>query len=195
MAICRVLALAAVFGLASPVWAFEYRHPTVSYYAESVLTLPTRTVTVRTWYAPDKLKMVVVGNRQSMAMIADRVARSMTLLLLSDKRYFVRPLNPKVFGPMGRSSPVPGMIFTKVGAETVNDIKATKYKATGKMAGGVAFDGHIWLTADRIVVRMEGMQVRGSRQVPMKMEVSSLKVGPIDPAVYAIPKDYKKEGQ
>lgn len=175
--------------------ALEYANPTKSYYAESVMSQRGRTVNVKTWYTPAKVKMQIAMQNRTMEMIGDKTAKTMTMVMPSRKAYFTQAMPPGLYGPLGKTGPGKDMKFEKVGEETIAGVKATKYKVSGKNAGGAGFDGHIWLTADNIMVRLEGKQTRGERVSEIKMDTKVLKVGPVDPKVYEIPKEYKKMGR
>lgn len=184
----------AVPGPVSAAHAFEYSNPTKPYYAESVLKQGTRTVNVKTWYSPDKVHLKVDSGGQIMALTADRRAKQMTMIMPGRKAYFVRPLPSGQYGPLGKTGPGKDMTFADVGTDTLLGVKTTKYKVSGKNAGGANFDGHIWLTADNIMLKLEGTQTRGERTSVIKMITKMLKVGPVDPKIFAIPEGYEKKG-
>ena len=50
--------------------------------------------------------------------------------------------------------------------------------------------GFAWLTAERILVRLEGEVKQGRRTKGLKMVASDLKVGPLDAAIFRVPSDY-----
>ena len=57
---------------------------------------------------------------------------------------------------------------------------------------GDRFSGLAWATKQRIVLRMEGTVVRGAREQPLTLELQNLKIGPVDPALFAVPAGYRK---
>jgi len=188
-------ALSVIAGPASTAQAFEYSLPTKPYYSESVMTERQRNVNVRVWYTPEKVKFQIESGARTMALIGDKTASMMTMLLPDKKSYFQRSLPPGLFGPLGKTGPGKGMTFEKVGDTTLLGVKTTKYKVAGKNAGGSAFDGHIWLTGDNIIMRLEGKQTRGKRVSDIKMDTKVLKMGPVDAKIFAIPDGYKKMGK
>lgn len=187
--------LSVVAATAPSALAFEYSLPTKPYYAESVMTERQRTVNVQVWYTPQKVKFQIGSGGRTMVMIGDKAAATMTMLLPDRKTYFQRPLPAGLFGPLGKTGPGKGMTFKKVGSETLLGVKTSKYKVVGKNAGGSAFDGHIWLTADNIIMRLDGKKTRGEIVSPIKMDTKVLKMGPVDAKAFAIPDGYKKMGK
>jgi len=187
--------VSAAFLAAPAAHAFDYTLPTKPYYAESVMTERQRTVNVKVWYTPQKVKFQVGSDGRTMAMIGDKTKSTMTMILPSRKSYFQRSLPAGLFGPLGKTGPGKGMKFEKVGEEELLGVTTVKYKVTGKNAGGGAFVGHMWLTDDNIIMRLEGKQTRGERESSIKMDTKVLKMGPVDGTVFAVPDGYKKMGK
>ena len=82
-------------------------------------------------------------------------------------------------------------VLTREAAETVNGIAAVRYKFEGKNADGDTFDGHIWMTRHRIIVRMLEAKKRPGKARPFQMNLRNLKVGRLGGEVFGPPKGYK----
>ncbi len=81
----------------------------------------------------------------------------------------------------------------KLGAETIDGIAAVKYRVDSKSGMGEAYSGFAWLSAERIVVKLDGVLTQGQykpRKIAMTMR--NLKIGPVDAALLEVPADYKK---
>ena len=97
-----------------------------------------------------------------------------------------------------RSKPDIAVIFnrargklTREGVETVNGIRAVRYKFEGKNADGDTFDGHIWMTRQRIIVRMLEARKRPGKARPFRMNLHNLRVGKLSAGVFQPPKGYR----
>ena len=190
----RLAIAAAMLVAGGPALAFDYANPTKPYYSEAVMKQGDRSVPVKTWYSADKVKMEVSNGGRQLVLIADRMAKTLTLILPGRKGYFIRPMPQDTFGPLGKTGPGKGMAFEKVGEEAVNGTKAVKYKVSGKNAGGSAFDGHLWITADNIIVRLDGRQTAAGKEQAIRVDVKVLKMGPHDAKVFTVPEGYRKMG-
>jgi hypothetical protein len=81
--------------------------------------------------------------------------------------------------------------LTREQVEAVNGIRAVRYKFEGKNADGDTFDGHIWMTRHRIIVRMLEAKKRPGKARPFEMNLRNVWVGKLATGVFAPPKGYK----
>jgi hypothetical protein len=109
-------------------------------------------------------------------------------LLLNRRQYRASPyVQPDYFFGISQA----GTKRRKVGDETLLGKPVTRMEVSAKARTGDQFDGVAWVTADRIVVRLEGTVVRGKTKQKISMTMTQLVVGPVDPALLAVPKGYK----
>ena len=80
----------------------------------------------------------------------------------------------------------------KAGRDTVNGMKTTAYNVTTVDNSGQQVDGRVWVTADRIIVKAEGVTTEGGQQVGGGYELANLVTGPHDTSIYKIPANFRE---
>lgn len=80
----------------------------------------------------------------------------------------------------------------KKGKKTINGMKTTVYKLTTVDKSGQKVDGRVWVTADRIIVKAEGVTTEGGQEVGGGFELANLVTGPHDTSIYEVPADYQE---
>lgn len=82
---------------------------------------------------------------------------------------------------------------TEVGRENLNGFATTKTKTVIKDKKGNKFAGFTWTTDNGITVKMDAISVdENKNKARIKMELTDIKVGKVDPALFEIPKGYQK---
>jgi hypothetical protein len=86
------------------------------------------------------------------------------------------------------------LLSTKLGEETIEGQPTTKYRIEHTARDGTSADGYIWLTREGIPMRLDGMYrpANGGTPTPVRMELSNLRKGPQDPALFAVPQNMMK---
>jgi hypothetical protein len=185
----RFLATLAVLATALPAHATPQQDPTADYTAVMVATTAGHApVESKLWYTRDKVRVDVTRKGQPVTVILDKPAKKMTIIVPKSKLYQQANM-PK----SGLQNPLAtgDWQIAKVSEETVEGVPTTKWRVNGKDADGQGFHGYIWTTEQHIQVRMEGEAEASGKTVKVTSELRDLKVGPIDPAVFQIPQDYK----
>ena len=149
---------------------------------------------------PQSLKMAVfsAGARlrldfsqagEALSIILDRKTRRTIAVSHRRKQAVVLPYRPNrdiaVVFNRARGK------LTRQAAETVNGIRAVRYKFEGRNADGDTFDGHIWMTRHRIIVRMLEAKPRPGKARPFQMNLRNLRVGRLPAGVFQAPKGYR----
>ncbi len=78
-----------------------------------------------------------------------------------------------------------------LGSETVNGYQTTKYRLVLKGADGYRADGFYWITDQGITVKTVARQITASGPMDVDIELSNIKTGPIDPAMFTVPDTLK----
>ena len=184
-----MLVAAAAFALALPAQADPKQNPTADYTAEAVAkTAGQPDSTSKIWYTKDKVRVDVSHQGQTMAVIMDRPAKKMTVLLPKSKQFQTEAL------PEGEANnPVASGTWevAKAGDESIAGVATTKWSVSGKGTDGRTFKGFIWTTKENIQVKMDGESEDEGKKVKVTSELKNLKIGPVDAKVFEIPKDYK----
>ena len=77
----------------------------------------------------------------------------------------------------------PDLRRSPVGQETVNGVRTTKYRIDHVSAGGSRTQGYAWLSAQGVLMRIDGTITRGNggRPLAIRMQLANLAVGPAEP--------------
>ena len=183
-------ALAAATFLLAPAMAWAQTGPTVSYQADRIFQ-DERGERVKTtfYYTPARQRLDYLVGAQRLVTIVDRPANRIVILAPRGKTKQTLPYRAPGWD-FGLSAP--GATFEKVGPEKVGDILAIKYKAKGAASAQQVFDGFAWLTAQRIVIKLDGTVRRGGATKRFYMTTENLKVGPVNPRLFLVPPDYEE---
>ncbi|MEQ8700498.1 MAG: hypothetical protein RLT05_28550, partial [Bauldia litoralis] len=142
----------------------------------------------RLYYTAAKQRLEFLAGEEPVALLVDTVAKKNLLLLLNRREYRATAYaQPDYF--FGVSQPESKR--RKVGDETLLGRKVDRMEVNAKARTGDLFDGTAWVTAERIVVRLEGTIARGKQKQKISMTMTALTVGPVDAALLAVPEGYK----
>ena len=183
-----VIAILALLVPAAPAAAEEWGAPTADY--STVLTFTDdrgEMLAHRMYYTAKRQRLDYKSGERDEIAIVDQEAAAVFVLYPGQKRYRKAALvQPEFDFGIGRAETK----REKVADEPVADRPARKYRVEAKTAQGQEFKGFAWFTAERILVKLEGEVKQGRRTRRITMNAGELKIGPLDPAVFAIPADY-----
>jgi len=184
-----LLAAMAALALALPAQADPKQNPTADYTADSTSTTAGQPESAsKIWYTKDKVRIDVSHQGQTMRVIMDRPAKTMTVLIPKSKLFQTEPLpEGEADNPIASGS----WEVAKAGDETVAGVATTKWSVNGKGTDGRAFKGFVWTTKENIQVKMEGEAEEDGKKVKVASALKNLKIGPVDAKMFEIPKDYK----
>lgn len=189
MRLFPTLAAVAALAAAFPAAADPRQNPTADYSATVVAKSASEPESSsKLWYTKARLRVDVTEEGQAMTVIMDRTAKKMTVYLHASKAFQQEDL------PEGESeNPIASGTWdvTKLGDETVGGTPTTKWSVNGKGLDGRAFKGMVWTTKENIQLKMEGESDEDGKSVKVSSELRELKVGPVDPKIFDMPKDYK----
>lgn len=179
-----------VFALLAPsaAAAEEWGPPTADYNAVLSFTDGRgETLSHRIAYTAKRQRLdYKIGERHE-TVVVDHEAAAVFVLYPQQKRYRKAAyVQPEFDLGIGRADTK----RAKVGDEEVAGHRAAKYRVEAKTAQGQLYKGFAWLTAERIVVRLEGEVTQGRRTRRLTMNASEIKIGPVDEAIFRIPADY-----
>jgi hypothetical protein len=186
------LLLALVAGLAALPGAAAARmlgDPSVPFSADRTLTVGDRSFTGKLYAIPGSQR-----HEQQIAGI-DQV------IILHGKDAHGWLLLPKLnsyvefwFTPAAAELNSDDLLSAKLGEETVNGLRTTKYRIEHQARDGTLADGYVWLTREGIPMRLDGMYrpANGGKPTPVHMELSNVHQGPQDATLFAIPDNMMK---
>lgn len=186
----RTVAFAILLIAAAPgaVAAEDWGPPTAEYSA--VLTFTDgrgETLRHRMYYSAKRQRVDYEADGRTEIAIVDQEAAAVFVLYPDRKQYRKAALvEPEFDLGIGRAETK----REKAGEDDTAGRKASKYRVEAKTAQGQIYKGLAWLTAERILVKLEGEVTQGRRTRRLSMIASELKVGPVDPAVFQVPAGY-----
>jgi hypothetical protein len=181
------LLLAAI--AVTPVAARMLGDPSVPFSADRSLSVGDRTFSGKLYATP--------GNQRHEQAIAgiDQVI----ILHGADARgWLVLPkLNSYVefwFAPAATELNAGDLLSTKLGEETVAGLRTSKYRIEHVARDGTLVDGYVWLTREGIPMRLDGTYTpaNGGKPTTIHMELSNVRQGPQNAALFAIPENMMK---
>jgi hypothetical protein len=190
MIVRAVTGFVALVLLASHAGAAEIPLPTASFSADMHVNVRDRkAVEVKLFSTPSNLRYEFTARGQRRIILIDRLKKQLFVLDPRGKRYLARPYTKRA--DLVAQMPPKNPTLEKIGAEKIGAIAVVKYQVKGATHGGAPFDGHIWLTRENVIVRVRGFVKRRSRTVRALIELKNLKIGPVQPGLFLVPKDYK----
>ncbi len=138
----------------------------------------------RVYAAPGKERREMDGPSGPLVIIMRHDRRLVWTVMPLSRAYAETPTPP--------APPAPG---TAVGEEAIEGIPTTKYRLPPAAAAGgpdASAQGHVWLTADGIPIRIEQTGSQGGRRIGVMVSLRNLRIGRQDPALFEVPAGYRK---
>lgn len=183
-----VFALLALFAALPPAAAEAWGPPTADYSVTLTFTDGRgETLTHRMYYTAQRQRLDYKAGERDEIAIVDQDEAAVFVLYPGQKRYRKAALvQPEFDFGIGR----PDTKREKVAEEETSGHMAVKYRVEAKTAQGQEFKGFAWLTAERILVKLDGEVKQGRRTRRVTMSAGELKIAPVDPSVFRVPADY-----
>lgn len=184
----KKLILIAVMSISFSGTVLAADEPKVEYSADSSMETEAGAMNGRIYSAPGKERREMDQGGKKMITIM-RKDKKVTWMLMPEQKMYMEM-------PMDSGRPQPGntsdykIDATVVGTETVNGIKATKSKVVMTDSKGNKMGGFMWRTTDGIAVKSDVLAMGGGSKMRMKSELTNLKIGHQDPALFEIPAGY-----
>lgn len=83
---------------------------------------------------------------------------------------------------------------TVVGQEVMNGVNTTKSKIIMTGVKGEKMGGFMWMSKENIMVKIDAIAIDKNEKMRFKNELTNLKVGKQDPALFEIPRGLEKMG-
>jgi hypothetical protein len=98
------------------------------------------------------------------------------------------------FAPAAADLGDTSLLSTKLGEETIEGLKTTKYRIEHTARDGTLIDGYLWLTKDGIAMRLDGMYTpaNGGKPLAVRMALSHVQQGPQKAEIFALPPNMAK---
>lgn len=117
--------------------------------------------------------------------VVDRAAGRWTSWV-EGQGFFVESASARGFDPYGTE--FQQLEVEELGGDGVGGIEARKVRVTGTNAEGAPINGHLWLTGDDIMLRIEGEMVDSRRgAMPFTLQLEELEIGPQTASLFERP--------
>ena len=166
--------------------ANAWQPPKVQYSADSHMETSQAVMDGMVYYAPGKERREYVQDGDKTIMILRHDKKKMWMLMPEEKMYMETPMAKARIDDLSAYQ----IKQMRVGPETVNGIKTTKYKVIMIGSNGNKMGGFFWVTKDDIVVKMDAIAVDKQGKERFKIDLKNLKVGTQDPALFEVPAGY-----
>lgn len=189
----RILLMAAVMTMTGAAHAVSPSQPQVEYSADTLLETEEISIKGRVHYTPtrERREMVESGSGEKMITITRHDKKVVWTLMPADEMYLeMRPGKSKAGAKDDLSKYK--IEQTVMGVETVNGVSATKNKIIMTGEKGEKMGGFMWVTKDKIMVKIDAIALDKKQKHRFKSELTNLKVGKQDPKLFEIPAGYEK---
>lgn len=195
MNLARKFLMAAAVTLAAAAQAAGPNPPQVEYSADTALETAEVRMTGRIHYTPthERREMVSGSGGERMIMITRHDRKVAWTLMPAEKMYMEVGLAQAASQARDDLSRYQ-IEQTVIGPETVNGVSTTKSKIIMTGPKGEKMGGFMWTTRENIVVKMDAIAVDKKDKHRFRTELTNLRVGKQDPALFEVPADYQKMG-
>jgi hypothetical protein len=186
--------MAAIIAVSGAAQAAGPSKSTVEYSADSELETSEVAMKGRVNYTPtrERREMVTDGGDKMITIMRPDKKVAWTLMP-SEKMYIEMKLSEAA--SKDKTDPSQYQIEqTVIGPDTVNGVKTTKSKIIMTGPKGEKMGGFMWMTKENIMVKMDAIAIEKNQKMRFKTELTNLKIGKQDPALFEVPAGYSKMG-
>ena len=188
----RMFLMAAAITMTGAAQAASPSQPQVEYSADSVIETAEVSMKGRVYYTPTRERREMeVGGGDKMMMIMRHDKKVVWTLMPSEKMYLEMNLAQASAGDNSDLSQFK-IEQTVIGPETVNGVSTTKSKIIMTGPNGEKMGGFMWVTKENIMVKMDAIAIDKKEKHRFKTELTNLKIGNQDPALFEVPAGYEK---
>jgi hypothetical protein len=167
--------------------------PQAEYSADEMIQNEEGTIQQKVFVTPTKeRKELLTGAGDGAVQIYRYDTKVMWMLMPSEKMY----MEHSMAGPrrQGQGTDTSQWTYedTAMGEETLNGIRVTKYKTIATSTDGKKYGGFSWRTTEGINVKQDLLYKEGNDKKRMLTELSNLRIGRQDPALFEIPEGFTK---
>jgi len=188
----RLLWMVVALTMAGTAQAAKPAQPQVEYSADTSMETAEISMKGHVNYTPtrERREMVTDGG-DKMTMIVRHDKKVAWMLTPSEKMYMEMSLDQASNQARDDTSKYK-IEQTVIGPETVNGVNTIKSKIIMTGPKGEKMGGFMWVTKENIVVKMDAIAVDKKDKKRFKTELTDLKIGKQDSALFEIPPDYSK---
>ena len=170
--------------------AAQHQSATVEYSADTSLEHAEGAMKGKVYSAPGKERREMKAGAETVVSIM-RTDKKITWMLMPEQKMYME---------MKQNAAAPGkddlsaykIEQTVVGKETMNGVETTKSKIIMTGQDGSKMGGFMWMSKDNIMVKMDAVAIDKGSKNRFKSELTNIKIGKQDPALFEIPPGYQK---
>ena len=170
--------------------AVAQNQPTVEYSADSVMEHGEGTMKGKVYVAPGKERREMNSGAEKMVNITRKDKKVTWMLMGEDKMYM--ETKHSAAAPSKDDLSAFKIEQTVVGKETMNGVETTKSKIIMTGKDGSKMGGFMWMTKENIMVKMDAVSIDKGEKNRFKTELTNIKIGKQDPALFEIPPGFAK---
>lgn len=190
-ALLRVVSFLAALLIATGAGAAgNWEQPQVDYTADSYFETAQGVMQGKVYYSPGKERREYTESGEKMIMIMRHDKKRIWMLMPEEKMY----MDMQMTGERGEDMSAWNIQQTRVGEETVNGVRTTKYKIIMTSPKGSKMGGFFWTTRENILVKMDAIAVDKGSKERMKIELKNLQIGAQKAALFEVPPGYSAGG-
>lgn len=196
-ALCAVATGAALMlsGAAAHADGLPFGQPKVAYSAVTVTEVGGQAIQTRVYYAPGHQRNEVDTAVGEQIMLMDFEKKVSYMLLPMQQAYMELPMGANgMGGEMTGKNPEGTVEHETMGRETIDGQETTKYRFSVTTSEG-SVNGFAWVTDEGILMRSETETTTsqgGQNPGRIVIRLKDLRIGPQDPALFELPKDFQK---
>ena len=191
-----LLALSTILFGGSLAWAAgetTQQESQAQYSADSYTENAEMTLKEKVYVAPGKIrKEQAMGDSTPVTITRMDKGVVWTLMPGDDKMYMETSMQQAQSQSPGVDTSGSQMEKTEAGKEVVNGHEAIKYKVIMTDAKGNKLGGFQWVVSPGIQIKLDAVSKEKNSKERIKMELTNLKIGKQDPALFEIPDGYTK---
>jgi hypothetical protein len=178
--------------MAGTVHAATPAQPRVEYSADTVMETAEVSMKGHVNYAPKRERREMVTDGGDKMIMIMRLDKKMAWTLMPSEKMYIEMNLDQANSQAKDDTSKYKIEQTVIGPEMLNGVNTTKSKIIMTGPKGEKMGGFMWMTKDNIVVKMDAIAINKKDKMRFKTELTNLKVGKQDPALFEIPKGYTK---
>lgn len=190
----RALLLFSLAGLIAPLAAARGENLLdlrVEYTADSVVGTGNKQHNGRLWRTPTALRSETIDGKRTHTVIV-RFDRGIAWVLLPELKILVETTLDGLDVPIDVLRGGAGVKQSVAGRETIEGIATTRYRVSRNEGKGPQFDGHVWRSAQGIIMKVDGEGAHLGQRGQLRLAFRNVRIGPQDPALFEPPAGYSR---
>jgi hypothetical protein len=195
--IIRSVALAwllCVAGSAGAAVELDFARPDIEYKANRIMEMPQATMRQKFFYELERTRAEMdMGGQQTVTITREDLG--VIWIIIGTNMYMetsMTDIEKYAENTEGSPDAMEVVEYSKLGEETIDGYKTTKYKVITRDPDGDQMTGFFWLTEEQIAVRMEMDFEMEGEQTHIVVRLEDIEIGPLEDSLFEVPPGYTK---